>query len=562
MRVIDHVTPERAITDDAPAISGRVWLAHSVSLLALLIGLSWSLGPGLFTIDENAYQTQADQLTDVGHWAIPLIPSQAGVDVSYAPLALSQVQGDVWYPYARHAAYPAAIAVADTVVPANGAAVLSIVSLVVLALAGGLAVDRCRRTGPSRVDARLVFWLTASVSPFLVHSQIGWAHLPAAAAFVCAFGVIQTAPHWSASRAVAVFVGIAISVLLRTEALLASLALIVSVAVHPFPHSDRFRWMSTTAGAAGAAFVLDRVFFRLVTGSVSLAPTGIAAAPGSVVTQRMQATIAFFLDVGGQSPQHIARLLAAILLIAAAIVVRRGGDAGMVTVLSALALGAGVFGALNGDSYGGLLAAWPALVPAMVFVGAVPRHRLAVSTLGVTWLLLVLSMPPDGGGLGWGGRLGVVALGLAVPLVADAVFTARVGRGQAVVMATAVALSLVVTISGARKLEVSHDTSLVVETEVSAALAPFIDTDEMLISTDRRLGRIAPEMAMLVPLQSLPDDGPLADVLASAAAVGVDRVVHLDLFDNDLPSIPEGWIASDPDLDGLVRTITIERVQR
>jgi len=557
------VTPERATTGHAvPAISGRVWLAHSVSLLALLVGLAWSLGPGLFTIDEHAYQTQADQLTDAGAWAVPLIPGPPGVDVSYAPLALSQVQGDVWYPYARHAAYPAAIAVADSVVPSNGAAALSIASLVVLALAGGLAADRYRRTGPGHVDARFVFWLTASVSPFLVHSQIGWAHLPAAAAFVCAFGVIQTAQRWSASRALAVFVGIAISVLLRTEALLASLALIVSVAVHPFPRSDRFRWMSTIGGAAVAAFALDRIFFRLATGSVSLAPTGTSAAPGNMVTQRMQAAIAFFLDVGGQSPQHVARLVAVILLVAAAVVVRRGGDAGIIIVLSALALGTGVFGAFAGDAYGGLLAAWPALVPAVIFVGSNHRHRLAVATLGVTWLLLVLSIPPDGGGLGWGGRLGVVVLGLAVPLVADAVFAAREGRGQGVVMATALALSLVVTMAGVRKLEVSHDTSLVAETEVSAALAPFIGTQEMLISTDRRLGRMAPEMAVQVPLRSLPDDGPLADVLVSAATAGVDRVIHLDLFDNDLPSIPEGWSASDPRLDGLVRTITIERVQR
>ncbi len=572
MHVIEHVAPERATSGDAPpVISAQAWLGHSAALLAVLIGLAWILGPGLYTIDENAYQTQADQLSDAGRWEIPLVPGPAGVDVAYAPLALSQVQGAVWYPYARHAVYPAAIAavdtalintrLADTVVPNNGAALLSIVSLVVLALAGGLAADRRRRTGSLHGDARVVFWLTASVSPFLFHSQIGWAHLPAAAAFVCAFGLIQTAHHWSASRAVAVFLGIAIAVLLRTEALVASLALIISVAIHPFSRSDRSRWLSTIGGAATAAFVLDRLLFRLATGSVSLAPTGIADAPGSIVTQRMQATIGFFLDVGGQSPQHVARLLAVILLIAAALVVRRGGDVGMAIVLSALALGAGVFGALEGDSYVGLLAAWPAIVPAMIFVGSDRHHRLAMSTLGATWLLLVLSIPPDGGGLGWGGRLGVVALGLAVPLVADAALTARVNRGQTVVMSAAVVLSLVVSIAGIRTLEASHDRSLMVEAEVSAALVEYIGTDELLISTDRRLGRFAPETAVLVPLQSLPDDGPLADLLASAATADLDRVIHLDIVDNDLPSIPDGWIASEPRLDGLIRTISIERVQ-
>ncbi len=51
------------------------------------------------------------------------------------------------------------------------------------------------------------------------------------------------------------------------------------------------------------------------------------------------------------------------------------------------------------------------------------------------------------------------------------------------------------------------------------------------------------------------------DVLDSAAAAGIDRVVHLDIFDNDVPAIPDGWTASEPRLDGLIRTITIERMQ-
>ncbi len=83
----------------------------------------------------------------------------------------------------------------------------------------------------------------------------------------------------------------------------------------------------------------------------------------------------------------------------------------MIIVVSSLALGAGCSAPSSAMPTRVSSAAWPAVIPAMILVGSARGHRLALSTLGVTWLLLVLSIPPDGGGLGWGGRLGVVVLG-------------------------------------------------------------------------------------------------------------------------------------------------------
>ncbi len=280
------------------------------------------LGPGLFTIDENAYQTQADQLTESGRWAIPLVRARPGSTWPIAPLALSQVQGEVWYPYARHAAYPAAIAAVDTVVPTQRCRKVAVdrrrwsfsLSPVVSPPSGG------RRTGSFTSMPESSSGSLPRPVPFLVHSQIGWAHLPAAAAFVSAFGLIQTATRWSAFERPGVVVGICDLDSASHRGTAGN-----ACARHLDPDSPVLRariasdGCQRSGGAGLVAFALDRVFFRWATGSVSLAPTGVTAASGRHGDERLQAAIALFLDVGGQSPQHVARLLAVVLLIAAAV---------------------------------------------------------------------------------------------------------------------------------------------------------------------------------------------------------------------------------------------------
>lgn len=560
MSVTDHaVATDVGGSLPVQRVAARSWLAQLAMLGVVLFGSFHLLSPGVYTIDENAYRAQVAQLVDQETWAVPIVPGPTGVPTLYAPLALSDVQTDVWFPYARHAAYPASLAAVDPLAEGSGGLLLSALSLLAVALIAGAATDRL-----PNVDGRLGFWLAASASPFLVHAHIGWAHLPAAAAFGAAVAIVHNADRWSISGAVGVAVGVGVAVLLRTEGLLASAALFGAIAVAPRRASERVRWLGTVGASAAVAFGIDRLLFRWATGSVSFAPTGVAESTDNIFVHRLQATVALFLDVGGATPQHVARLLAALLLVAAAILVRRRRDVGMVVVLSLLGLALGLYGTLNGDSYPGLFAAWPVLAPAIVLVGRPSIHRFPLTVIGGTWGALVLVSPPDGGGLGWGGRLGVITLVASVPIVATAVNSSRsrqsVAQGAGIVMAVALLLSVAVSAVGLRTIDSARETSLAVEAQVTAALEPLVGTEEVLISTDRRLGRIAPDVAIRLPLQSMADDSELAEFLAAADAASISRVVHVDLFDNDHPIIPPGWQASEATFEETVRLIVIERM--
>ena len=566
MSVIEQgVLPSGVVPSERQRVTVGQWMVHTALLLALLFATARFVGPGIFTIDENAYQAQVDQLVDNDQWGIPYVAGQDGVENRFAPLALSDVREDAWFPYAKHAAYPATIAAVTPLLPGRAAIGWSMASLVGLALVAGVAAERAGpRSGVARPDGRLVFWLMASASPFLVHAHIGWAHLPATLGVFVAVAAIARTERWSVLSAVLSGLGLGGAILLRTEALLAAGGIVVAVSFLPRPRMERARWLATLAVVTISAFVVDRLLFRWATGSVTLAPTGNGDGADGLVFERLQASIALFLDVGGQSPQHIARLLCAVLLLVAAVMVRRGRDLGLVVVLAVLAASLGLFGALNGDAYPGLLAAWPLLAPSLVFVGTAARHRFAMTAVVSTWVLLVLTIPSDGGGLGWGGRLGLVTLAAAVPVVADVLSgtlaAVRHDVGRSVVLVSALLASVAVSVAGLGTLSVAHETSLVVEDEVSAVLDTFVGTDELLISTDRRLGRVAPDSAVRLPLQSLPDDGDLPEFLAALADVtSVERIIHLDLFDHDLPRIPEGWRAGEPALEGSVRLIEITR---
>jgi len=540
-------------------VQARSWLVHVVVLGLLLLVSSQLLGPGTYTYDESAYRAQTTQLVDEGTWAVPIVPGPSGITTLYAPLALSDVQPDGWFPYARHAAYPTALAVIDPLAPGQGGLLLSALSLIVVALVSGLATDRL-----PAVDGRLGFWLAASASPFLIHAHIGWAHLPATAAFAAAVAIIHHADRWSVVNAVAVAGCIFGVILLRTEGLVASAALFGAVALVQRSRPDWLRWLGTIGLSTCAAFALDRILFEWATGSVSFAPTGTAGVVEGVVTQRLQAATALFLDVGGQTPQHVARLLAALLLLTAAVLVRRRMELGLVVIISVLGLGLGLYGSAIGDPYAGLFAAWPVLLPALVLCRPAAAHRFPLAVLGLTWAGLVLVSPPDGGGLGWAGRLALITLAVAVPTVAQAVNTLRsresMATGAGIVMGAALLLSLVVSVVGLAKIDSSRETATVIEEQVRSALAPLVGSNDVLISTDRRLGRSAPDVAVLLPLQSMSDDSELAEFLEMVDAASITRVVHIDFFDNDEPVIPTGWQANEATLDQSIRTIVIERM--
>ena len=88
MSVIEHdAVPSRVAPSERQTVTLGQWVAHVVLLVALLFAAARFVGPGIFTIDENAYQTQVDQLVANGEWGIPYVAGPDGVVNSFAPLA-------------------------------------------------------------------------------------------------------------------------------------------------------------------------------------------------------------------------------------------------------------------------------------------------------------------------------------------------------------------------------------------------------------------------------------------------------------------------------------------
>ncbi len=519
-----------------PASSGAAtWLLHCLFLLLALAAVRVVVGPGIFTIDENAYRWQAQKLEATGEW-ISNYPTDELLDQqTYAPLVLGPKLDTGWIAYSRHPVYVRMLVGSRALSDQDGPVAVSIVSVVIIALALARVSSRF-----GDVDWRFVLWGVGLASPFLIHSQIVWAHAPAAAAFAVAAAVFFNRGPPPVHELVAGVFCIVLLMTLRTEGVLAGLALGVGALFMQVPRLRRAATFSAIGVAAFAGVVLDRfLMLSVLAGSVPTTTPNTGST--SFVRERAEAVVSLLLEPGGESVQGLARLVSALLFVAAVVWAYKRQDASMTAVLSVFAGITGVIGSLIVSAYSGLLPAVPLLVVGLVGAAHEPRFRPFVVAAGVIVVGVFGTSYTDGGGLGWGGRYMLLALVLVVPVVAAGLKKLPGRPGGAVLLVAALVVTLSIQVAGVRVLRRNHVNSEIVAAQATEVLSTFEGTDRLLVATDIRVGRLVPDAVQRVPLLSIGAGEQLPDALRLAAEAGVSDVTLVAIEGNPELPIPDGW---------------------
>lgn len=521
-------------------------------LVGLLVAVALVIGPGTYTVDEQAYRTQARWVAEDGRWSQPYAVPDLVDGPEPAPLALSTRTDGGWAPYSRAPLYIVLLVPLVTASPTWGPIALSLLGLI------GAAVAVARLA--ARLDpaaARPAFWLFALGTPYLVHGHIAWAHtLLGAAAGAALLALLEV----SAGRgvrwgwALLAVLAIALGVLLRTEGLLVGAAAVAGLAADAA--WTRRRQPAVAAGAAGAGLVLGHLANSLLVGLVI--PAGApprADTAAEVGVDLLHSAWNNLVAPGfGAGPATIARLVSMAALVALALRASRSGpDAGAPRPLALVVVATGVVGSLALDPYLGLLPASPLLALAVVAlrrgpIGADVRRLLLIG--GPFLVGVLLGSYPDGGGLGWGGRFLLVLLVLATPLVAvGALAVLRVRTRPLVALGVAAVLVTgAVQLSAVRLLRELHAASVEAAPLVDRDLAELAEERRLLVTTDIRIGRIAPDSARHLPLLSAgPEE--LGDLLAAIDERGLRPPLLLTLDERRL-EVPDGW-----------RVVSVERLR-
>lgn len=537
-----------------PTVSSRTvarrLLPHAAALLVLMALVRLFVGSGVYTTDENAYLTQIEVLSVESSWLAPYPTDEILTQRSFAPLALSTKVEQGWAAYSRHPLYIGALRGGSLVSDAHGPVALSMLGVVLLAVSVGVVCHRM-----VGADPRTGFWLIGLLSPFFFHGQVVWAHAAAGGLVgVAMWGLF--ASNGRRLGLVIASVALASAVALRTEASFVVPSLAAAAIFFDGARLERLARAGIIVGSGAFGFLLDRAAEAAVLGSNSIPPSGSVATEG-FFGGRIQAATALLLSPGGESAGNLARLLAVVLLVAAVVLARRSPTDNAVVVLAGLAAVVGLIGAFAGGSYVGLAPAAPLFVVGLVAA----RDNEAMRPLWIAAAILlsgvVLTAPPDGGGLGWGGRYLLLILPVIAPLVVAGLGHLRTETAQRAILVSAAVIALGVNVAGVRMLESNHRNSEVVAAQASDTLLSFVDSRPLLVGLDLRVGRLAPASAQLVPLLSLNDPAELVDVVDLALRDGVDELVLIDLFDSPDIEVPEGWDVITQELRRSVRVTRI-----
>ena len=413
------VLAEPAASPRTPSLPVRLWRAplwaHAAVLGVLLLALVLVMSPeASFTHDEGAYALQVSSL-ERGSWEYQYGARPLDPDGRWFPVALSWTDGERFFPYVKHPAYPVLLrwstAVAGTAVGLHLVALLGAVGAAAAAwlLAGEL--------GPSL--RRPAFWVAAG-SPVLVNGTLLWAHAPSAAAagFALVAGARIARRALTPSTAALAATALAVGVLLRSEGLLFAGALAVAVAFLRFRAAGAraaTAALAVLAGPAALAAVAERAWVRSIVGHAvdDLTVRQGQAAPTSFLGGRLAGAFHSLLQGHDAVPAASLTVLVALGLVTGlgAGALRRWGPRSSRDLTIAV-VGVLVLYALRAvqhptEAVTGLLAAWPVAALGLVLL----RRRTGGPTgdlcLGVVALFaggVLLTQYTEGGGLEWGGR--------------------------------------------------------------------------------------------------------------------------------------------------------------
>lgn len=559
---------EPVASPQTPSLPARLWRAplwaHAAALGLLLLALVAVMSPDAsFTQDEGAYALQARSL-EQGAWEYRYQAGPLDPEGRWFPVVLSSTDGERFYPYVKHPAYPvllrASTAVAGTTLGLHLIALLGAVAAAVAAWLLAGEIDSSLR--------RPAFWVAAG-SPVLVNGTLLWAHAPSAA--LAGFALVAGArmarrgvtPSTTAAAAAALAAAaLAAGVLLRSEGLIFAGALAVAVSflrLRAAGARAALAGLAVLAGPAILAALVERAWVRSIAGDVAgdLGVREGATRSSSYLAGRVAGAVHSLVQghdavAAASIPVLIALGLAAGL---AAGALRRWGPRSRrdltVAVAGVLALYALRVALYPTEAVTGLLAAWPLAVLGLLLLRRADRSPTLDLCLGAVVLFgtgVVLTQYAEGGGLEWGGRffspatvpLAVAATVALASRLRSVPAAARRGATAAVAgLAVASAVFALVTVAAARA---DHDRLIAAAARHPAEVTvTTVDVYPRLAwRTHDRLNWMLTDEAGLPELLSTLRAAGVADVVlvtragvppASLAAYGDAREVDEPVFD-------------------------------
>jgi hypothetical protein len=415
---------------------GRAWdlplPAHAAAFGVLLLALTPVLRVDVaFTSDEGAYGLQAEALED-DTWEYDYAAAKWDPHGQYFPLVNSSRQGDRWFPYVKHPAYPLALQrLSEVAGESVGLHLLPLLGALLTAVAAWLLAGELH---PAL--SRAAFWLAAA-GPALVNAYVLWAHAPiAAASGLAAVGAVRIVRRGPTSGAVVLLLaGLAVAVLLRSEGLLFTVALAPTLVVACWRRHGTRVALAVGGAAAGvgvAVYLAERAWIRDILGGpfLDLTVRGSEQSQGYVGGRFTGAWHSLLSGSAGSDNQAAIVLIGLAILVVGVAVVRLGSPNGPQRLLFALVAAAVVYlmRLLGGsrEPATGLIAAWPVVLVGLMFLG---RRRLSLEAqfLAAATALFALAVLAtqygDGGAFNWGGRFFAP---ITAPLAALAVLGLRV----------------------------------------------------------------------------------------------------------------------------------------
>lgn len=582
------------VPDPAPGPSRRRRWVHALALLVLLVGIGLALDNGYPAIsDEGAVLAELDHLStrpvfEPGSWRIERPFADLDTDATYTPLENSDLSGEHFLPYAKHAAYPTLLLPAYRALGHHGAVLVSACAVWIAALAAAAITRRLRP------DLQLwSLWLLGLGSPLLFDTTVVMAHGLGAAALgllvVCLLRVLDPPPGRRPLMAALALVGAAACaaalVVLRSEGLLAVAAVSVVLGVMSVRSwwPVRLRWGSIIAaglvGASGVgAYLLDGRVAAALLGRGGTKGVGVSSNSGLLAGRVSAGWISLLRPASlGTGWAPVAVFLCLVLVVVAGVLLR------FLPARRPLAVGALVAAAVLAvvrqfaptDLISGLLPAWPLLVLGLLFLRRRDLRRPAMQLcLGVSVLsagAIWLTSYAVGGGVEWGGRyfhlllpllvpptvLGLDRARRSLPATAPATVPGRLGLSpRTVAVASVVVLTASISLLSLRSVvDLRRASSVVVPAALAAADAaePAADGGAPVLVTDAQpLGRAAWASLDDHRLLRVPVDVPLAPLLDDLADTEVGTVTVLVSPLQELPDAAlERWeVVAERPLEG------------
>lgn len=552
VQVLDHapsahrLSGHPASTDSPDRWRTRRALGASVVLAIVLgFGVLALIGPGVFTVDETAYRTQAelaDGETGLGPagWGLAYPSDEVVVQRLGAPFVNAELGEGAWYAYARHPFYVEVVGTAERALGHVGPAVVSLLSVV----AGAAALEIIARR---RLNTRALttFWFVVAASPVMFHAFVVWAHALTFGLFAVALLVALEAPARWGSVACGSLVFVA--TLLRSDSPIAALAL-AGLLVWVLALDQRVR-----AATLVASILTGIVAGRLVDGrwAASIIDDRVPSDGGaSLLGNDVLGNFVSIVVLDGAGALAASRIVGTGLLVIGALWIGRDRTIG--SALAGAGLVLALVGASSQDKYLTLFAAapavWPAVGVALISLRRATRFEQGLIAAGFATIAgAVIASPYGGGGAGWGGRYALTAFVFFIPVAVAQIGRAFDGRDPIRwVLGAALVATAAVQWTAIGVLDRTHAASATVTEQLEAELPGFAEDVDLLVTVDPRTGRLAPDASRVVPLVTV-DDDEIEPLLAIAADAGVDRIAFVGVVNEIRVDQPAGWESVERD---------------